>query len=124
MLYIATCRQRYIHVCGRIHVSSIQKLHSRQSHSNTTPATAHLGIIVDDGVGQDIEAGRARQQERPPPPVVVLPTQLEVGHHYGNLRAGDDQDHKHEEEKAKQVVELVLPYGLCVCVCVCVREEG
>ena len=88
------------------------------------PAIADLGVVVDDGVGKDIEAGRAGEQEGPPPPVVVLPTQLEVGHHYGNLGAGDDEDHKHEEEEAKQVVELVLPDGLVGGRCVCVGGGG
>ena len=40
-----------------------------------------------------------------------LSAELKVGHHYGNLRAGDDEDDKDEEEEAKEVVELVLPDG-------------
>ena len=44
--------------------------------------------------------------------MVVFPTQLEVSHDNGHLRAGDNQDHKHKEQETKQVVELVLPNGL------------
>ena len=44
--------------------------------------------------------------------MVVLPTQLEVSHDNGHLRASDDQDDEHKEEEPKQVVELVLPNGL------------
>lgn len=40
-----------------------------------------------------------------------LSTQLEVGHHYGNLRACDDEDDKDEKQEAKEIVELVLPNG-------------
>ena len=40
-----------------------------------------------------------------------LSAELKVGHHYGNLRAGDDEDDKDEEEEAKEVVELVFPDG-------------
>ena len=40
-----------------------------------------------------------------------LSAELKVGHHYGNLGAGDDEDDKDEEEEAKEVVELVLPDG-------------
>ena len=40
-----------------------------------------------------------------------LPTELEVGHHYGNLRACDEEDNKDEEEETEQVVKLVLPNG-------------
>ena len=40
-----------------------------------------------------------------------LSAELKVGHHYGNLRAGNDEDDKDEEEEAKEVVELVLPDG-------------
>lgn len=72
----------------------------------------NLSVVVYNGVCQDIKAGRSREYEGPPPPVVVLPTQLEVGHDNGHLRAGYDQDHKHQEQETKQVVELVLPNGL------------
>ena len=41
-----------------------------------------------------------------------LPTQLEVCHHYGNLRAGDDENDKDEEQEAKQIIELIFPDGL------------
>ena len=40
-----------------------------------------------------------------------LSAELKVGHHYGNLGAGDDEDDKDEEEEAKKVVEQVLPDG-------------
>ena len=38
-----------------------------------------------------------------------LSTELKVCHHYGNLRAGDDENDKHEEQESKQVIELVFP---------------
>ena len=71
--------------------------------------SVYLCEEVDNGVGQNVVAGGAREKEGPPPPVVVLPTQLEVGHDYGHLRAGNDQDDEDEEEEPKQVVELVFP---------------
>ena len=44
--------------------------------------------------------------------MVVLTTQLEVGHHYGYLRAGDDEDDEDEEEKTKEIVKLIFPNSL------------
>ena len=41
--------------------------------------------------------------------VTHLSTELEVGHHDGDLGAGDDEDDEDKEEEAKQVVELILP---------------
>ena len=61
----------------------------------------NLGIIVDHRVGENIVARRAREKVGPPPPMIVLTTELEVGHNDGHLRAGDHQDDKDKEEKTK-----------------------
>lgn len=81
-----------------------------------TGSVTHLGVVVDDGIYQNIVAGRARQEERTPPPMIILreerketsctsntiptgghtcvlaylPAQLEVRHDNGHLRAGYD----------------------------------
>lgn len=76
-----------------------------------TGSVTHLGVIIDDGIYQNIVAGRARQEERTPPPMIILreerkemslhfntiptgvaylPAQLEVRHDNGHLRAGYD----------------------------------
>ena len=38
-----------------------------------------------------------------------LSTKLKVGHRYGNLSTGNNQDNKDEVEKTKQVIKLVFP---------------
>ena len=78
-----------------------------------TGSGTHLGVVIDDGIYQNIVAGRARQEERTPPPMIILreerkemsctsipsllgvilaylPAQLEVRHDNGHLRAGYD----------------------------------
>ena len=56
---------------------------------------------------------REMQQSRigSAPPAVVLAAELEVAQHNGDLRAGDNQDHKHQAKEAEEVVELVEPHG-------------
>lgn len=70
-----------------------------------------LAVEVERGVGKQVQRRRPRSKVRPPPPVVILGTELEVGKHDGDLRAGDEQDDKHKGQEAKQVVELMQPHG-------------
>jgi len=37
-----------------------------------TGSGTHLGVVIDDGIYQNIVAGRARQEERTPPPMIIL----------------------------------------------------
>lgn len=43
-----------------------------------------------------------------------LATELEISHHYGHLRTGNDENDEDDEKESKEIVELILPNGLAV----------
>lgn len=107
------------HVCG-IESDSPSEQPESKHHYKAVPKVekrghelcdVKLGEVIHDRVAKDVVAGWPWKKEWSPPPVIVLPTQLKVGHHYGDLWAGYDEDHKHKEKEAKQIVKLVLPNG-------------
>ena len=71
-----------------------------------------LGVVVVDGVEEEVEGSEAARQERAPPPAVVLRAQMEVAEEDGGLRARDDQDEIDNGQEAEHVVELMRPQAV------------